>query len=140
MSKYRYANHDYDLSINYGFAIKTLAPDFGVDLTKILQDDTLQRLFNDLYLNDDLAIKLWIYYLDKHLGEGEAFKLLDNLTSSELTAFKDAFWSAIEVFMGPLRSPILKEAKKGLIKAIKDNAEKLVTSAISSSNSSESQE
>lgn len=109
---YTFQNHEYDLKITYGFAIKTLKADFGIDLTNILADEVLDKVLNQMFLNDDLPLRLWTYYVSKHLGEQGVDDALDDLTPTSLQQFKDTWWAAVRLFIGPLRGEILSQILK----------------------------
>lgn len=119
---YRFQNHDYDLKINYGFATKTLRERFDIDLMNLLSDEVMNKVLLNMFLNDDLPLRLWTYYIEKHLGPEGVEEALDELTPASLQSFKDTWWTAVKLFIGPLRGEILtnilKEAPEQVKKAI----------------------
>lgn len=109
---YVFQNKEYDLKITYGFAIKTLLPKFGIDLTNLLAEDVLDKMLNQMFLNDDLPLRLWRYYVEQHLGADGIDEALDDLTPANLQQFKDVWWNSVKAFIGPLRSQILDQILK----------------------------
>lgn len=118
---YTFQNHAYDLKITYGFALKTLLPKFGIDLTNLLAEDVLDKMLNQMFLNDDLPLKLWQHYISEHLGDDGVDQALDELTPASLQQFKDTFWEAVKVFIGPLRAQILDQILKEAPNLFKKN-------------------
>ena len=121
---YAFQNHDYELKIGYGFANRVLLPKFGIDLTNLLADDVLDKMLNQMFLNDDLPLRLWRYYISEHLGESAVDDALDDLTPASLQQFKDVWWNAVKVFIGPLRSSILDSILKEAPNLFKKNIAK----------------
>ena len=118
---YTFQNHEYDLKITYGFAIKTLKTDFGIDLTNLLADEVLDKVLNQMFLNDDLPLRLWRYYVSKHLGESGVDEALNDLTPANLQQFKDVWWNSVRLFIGPLRGEILSQILKEAPNLFKKN-------------------
>ncbi len=106
---YTFQNYDYDLKITYGFALKELQTRFKIDLMNVLEASALDNLIQSFYLGDDIPIQLWKYYVEKHLGEDGVDKALDELQPAELMKFKDTWWVAVKLFIGPLRGEILNQ-------------------------------
>lgn len=118
---YTFQNHDYELKIGYGFANRVLLPKFGIDLTNLLADDVLDKMLNQMFLNDDLPLRLWRYYISEHLGEAGIDDALDELTPASLQQFKDVWWNSVRLFIGPLRGEILANILKEAPNLFKKN-------------------
>lgn len=104
---YTFNNNKYNIKITHGYAHKTLGPKFHVNLTNLFEESNMDELLARMFLNDDLALKLWWSYVEGH--ENNYDDAIDLLTSSSLQQFKDAWWSAVADFFDPLRRDLLRQ-------------------------------
>lgn len=125
-TKFKVAKEEYSITINWYNAVHTLPEKFNLEITELLVDDdstnnTLRRL-----LVDDKAIiyMMWHYMEDSASMSFEDF--LQVVKTSEVNAFREAFWAEVANFSGPLKENLLyqvwKDSKKYLKKEALDSS------------------
>lgn len=139
---YTFNNHKYNIEITHGYAHKVLGPEYNIHLTNLFEENNMDELLARMFLNDELALKLWWGYVGKK--EKEYDEAIDLLTSASLQQFKDAWWAAVAGFFNDhLRQDLLRQflteapklIKRRITEALQDQK-----SEPSSSNSSPKQE
>lgn len=121
MTTFVFNDHKYDLKITYGLATRSLV-EFDVHLTSLFEGENMENLLMRMFLNDDLALKLWWSYVkDYNSNYNDA---VDLLTPEIVQDFKDKWWTAVASFFDPLRRDLLRstlaEAPKLIRKRMKD--------------------
>ena len=119
---FTFDGHDYDLKILYGFAITTLKKQFDVHLTSLFEDNNIDDLLIRMYMSDDLALKLWWFYVKEHQSDEDS--AMAKLTSEIIQNFKDTWWVAVADFFDPLRRDILRQVLAEAPKALRKTMQK----------------
>lgn len=115
------------ITIPVSFGYKEVTKDFkemGLNLLQLFSD---QGVMASIFINDELMLKIWFYYVKNHAATMD--EAIETLTPQQMHAFKEAFWQAVVNFTVPQMRPTLVEMKKELDSALKSPAKNLRNSS-----------
>lgn len=110
IAKFEFRNKTFEIKITYGYAIKVLKKEYGINLLNLFEDNNMETLINKLSLNDEFAMDLWWSFISTAFSDKE--EAIDKLTPDNLREFREAMWVAIENFFDPMRRKMIQEVKE----------------------------
>lgn len=112
---YEFMGHQHPISIEIpqAFLFKS---EFGINLLKLFEGDTLNTLSVTLALDDEKVIDIWWWFISKKLGNSDDIReqAIDKLTRKSLSEFKEALWAAIVNFSDPAIKGALLDLQRRL--------------------------
>lgn len=120
MESFKVGNATYQIKLTYGTTISILPEKFGIHINRILSDgDAAQDTLTTLVLDDEKCLRFMYYWMESTTSQTyEAF--LDSVTTSELDAFREAFWSEVVNFSGSLKKKLMLQLWSEFKRDLKD--------------------
>jgi hypothetical protein len=119
--KFSFNGKQYPIVIKWTTAFSVLPEKFDIEILKLFVDDQLtQQTASRLLVDDELALRLFWYYLEPQVefNWDKFLELLDEEPEA-VENFREAFWSAVVNFSSPQKKGILGDMWKMLKKEMK---------------------
>lgn len=106
---FKIKNDTFTIRIGYRDSIVILPEKFGIHLSRLFSsEEAASETLSALVLDDERSLKLMYYYVEEQTGS-DWDEFLDSVSPKELDEFREAFWTEVENFSGPLKKNLLRQ-------------------------------